>query len=369
MELFRPEFVDAFQCIADSCTYTCCSGWNVIIDNETHKNYKALYEGIENNCFFDGVDGTHYIKLKDGQICPFLNEKGLCKLVIEHGDNALSHTCKIFPRMIMGSYDDVLEYSVDNGCPAVLDLLRKFQAPLRFNLDAPDDAEITDLRYSDEKIQSLAYRNQIIDLLQILELPLWARLYLIYDFSIHLGASDNQELLQKYNNVQWIHDKYTQWNLIDANFETKFMLYHILFHSYYEYGNYGYDKYIVKLKKFCSELYVDKLFSDWNEFQKIWKKENGFIENLCVNSVFVHSLDGELQKNILILLFEVIQIRFVLFLWWLYCGKKLSDEDMLNIVCYYARAAGHARGNIYNWLKINKDCDIMKKGAILIMLK
>ncbi|MCM1082968.1 MAG: flagellin lysine-N-methylase [Clostridium sp.] len=322
MKLFRPEFVDEFQCIAERCTYTCCSGWAVIVDGNTYNNNKVLYEDIENDCFLDAEDGTHYIKMKDRSICPFLNEKGLCKIVIKHGENVLSHTCKIFPRIIMGSYDDVLEYSVDNGCPAVLDLLRRYKTPIKFNLDALDDEEMDDFKYSDEEIEHLVYRNQMIDLLQISNMPLWARLYLLYDFSVHLENCDNLDLLQKYNNVQWLNDKYKQLDFVNADFDTKFKLYCMLFHLYYEYDNYGFDKYIAKLKKFCGELYEKNLVSDWEEFEKIWEKESGFIENFCVNSLFVYRLSRKPQKDILILLFEVIQMRFVLFLWWLCCGKK-----------------------------------------------
>ncbi|MDE6024654.1 MAG: flagellin lysine-N-methylase [Lachnospiraceae bacterium] len=369
MKMFRPEFVDEFQCIAERCSYTCCSGWDVIIDCDTYNNNKQLYEDIERDCFFDAEDGEHFIKMREKAVCPFLNEKGLCKIVMEHGEDALSHTCKIFPRMIMGSYDEVLEYSVDNGCPAVLDLLRRFQTPIKFNLDAPNDDEIVDFKYSDEKVEHLIYRNQMIDLLQIPNMPLWARLYLIYDFSTQLENFNHPEILQKYNDVQWLNDKCSQLSFVNADFGTKFMLYRMLFDLYYKYENQGYDMYIVKLKEFCNGLCADDLLPDWKEFEKIWEKESGFIENFCVNSVFVQSLDGEPQKNILILLFEVIQMRFVLFLWWLYCGKTLSDTDMLNIVCYYARAAGHGRGKIYQWLNMNRDYDIMKKGAVLVMLK
>lgn len=144
MKLFRLEFVDVFECIAGKCTCTCCSGWNVVVDCETYNNRKALFENIENGCFFDDEAGNHYIKMKDGGICPFLDEKGLCKIVIQHGESALPHTCKIF-------------FAKVSGC-----------------------------KYLDEKIQSLVYRNHIIDLLQIQDMSLWARLYLAYYFSMQL---------------------------------------------------------------------------------------------------------------------------------------------------------------------------------------
>lgn len=365
MELFRPEFVDEFRCIADKCTYTCCGGWDVMIDFETYNNYKALYEEIENGCFFDkGVN--HYLKLENN-ICPFLNEKGLCKLVIEHGDDVLSYTCKSYPRVIMGSYDDVMEYSVDNACPAVLDLLRKFQAPLKFNLDnLGEQAEY--MGYSDEKQEYLAYRNQMIDLLQMQDMPLWTRLYLIYDFSVQLRNSDKRKMSQNYSDMQWIRYKYRSLDSAGSDFKTKFTLCKLLFQAQIKLKDYGYNKYIVKCLEFCDGLYADNLFSDWDEFEKIWEKESGFIENFCVNSVFIHSLNEEHGNNILILVIEIIQIRFALFLWWLYCGKTLTDEDMLNIICYYARMT-HSKNIVNKWLDMNKDCDIMKKGAILIMLK
>ena len=39
MELLKPDFYDAFVCIASRCRDTCCAGWEIEVDEETLKKY------------------------------------------------------------------------------------------------------------------------------------------------------------------------------------------------------------------------------------------------------------------------------------------------------------------------------------------
>ena len=37
-----PHYYKDFKCTASKCTDTCCAGWEIIIDDETYKNYKKV---------------------------------------------------------------------------------------------------------------------------------------------------------------------------------------------------------------------------------------------------------------------------------------------------------------------------------------
>lgn len=365
MKLFRPEFVDWFQCIADRCNYTCCRGWDIIIDDATYKTHGEAYETLCPNCFFDNEKGIHYITRKEDSRCPLLTENGLCRVVTEYGEDALSYTCKIFPRMIMGEYDDTLEYSLDNGCPAVLDLLRHLKPPMQFVVD-DSGAAGNGLEYPADIVKHMEHRNQMIDLLQISDMPLWIRLYWIYDFSLHF---DNMERLQEYNRAEWLLDGYRRLHAIDVDLNAKLALDSRLFQLFCIGDGYYYNKHIVYLKEFLEKQRVDDMAAEWNEFGRLWELQTGFMENFCVNYVFVRSLKGEVHKNILLLLYEVILIEFTCFLQWLYGGKNLSSEDMSGIVCYYSRTFDHNQATLYQWLDVIREYEIIKKGAILLMLK
>ena len=61
------------------------------------------------------------IALNSRHVCPFLEKNKLCRLVLEHGENAISETCQIFPRETH-SFADHEEASLMPCCPAVIDL-------------------------------------------------------------------------------------------------------------------------------------------------------------------------------------------------------------------------------------------------------
>lgn len=44
MSVLKPVFYDDFYCIADACSYTCCGGWKIAIDETTAKTYQKMPE-------------------------------------------------------------------------------------------------------------------------------------------------------------------------------------------------------------------------------------------------------------------------------------------------------------------------------------
>ena len=39
--ILKEEFYDDFSCIADRCSFTCCEGWDIIVDNDTYHKWKS----------------------------------------------------------------------------------------------------------------------------------------------------------------------------------------------------------------------------------------------------------------------------------------------------------------------------------------
>ena len=99
MKLYAPEYYKNFVCIADKCRHSCCIGWEIDVDRDTAKKYAALDEGY-------GVEiqksitkrGTPHFKLKKDNRCPHLNENGLCKIILNLGEDYLCHICREHPR-------------------------------------------------------------------------------------------------------------------------------------------------------------------------------------------------------------------------------------------------------------------------------
>jgi len=118
---------------------TCCQEWTIGVDDRTlHRWRSTSIDNVLLNRFVEkDFTGHHRVRLNEDHRCPWLNEQGLCRIVLTHGDECLSVTCNTFPRQRHAFYDR-LENSLLNGCPEVLNLLRSEIDPLPENVACTD---------------------------------------------------------------------------------------------------------------------------------------------------------------------------------------------------------------------------------------
>ena len=95
----EPDFYGEFQCIADQCAHSCCLGWEIDIDEDT----AALYEGLPGELGAElrqkmCREPEPHFCLTEEERCPFLNEKGLCRLILGFGEDVLCDICREHPR-------------------------------------------------------------------------------------------------------------------------------------------------------------------------------------------------------------------------------------------------------------------------------
>lgn len=120
-----PTIYHTFQCKADRCENTCCQLWTIDIDEATAKRYHtmtgSLGESLRQAITVDD-EGSHFIFSKKQLMCPLLNEQGLCKVVLELGEEGLCDTCHMHPRFY--KYIEDLELcGVGLSCEASVELL------------------------------------------------------------------------------------------------------------------------------------------------------------------------------------------------------------------------------------------------------
>ena len=99
MKLYAPKYYKDFKCIADKCDHSCCIGWEIDVDDATMKKYRSLENGYggEIKKSIDTCDTPHF-KLCGGDRCPHLNEKGLCRIILNVGEDYLCDICREHPR-------------------------------------------------------------------------------------------------------------------------------------------------------------------------------------------------------------------------------------------------------------------------------
>ena len=95
MKQIFPSYYKDFRCIAGDCLHSCCIGWEIDIDDDTmqvYRNFPDILRHIDTN-----ADPAHF-RLTEDERCPFLNECGLCEIILRHGEDHLCQICDDHPR-------------------------------------------------------------------------------------------------------------------------------------------------------------------------------------------------------------------------------------------------------------------------------
>ena len=128
-----PNYYKNFKCIADRCKHSCCIGWEIDIDEDTMDLYNSLEGEFAEKIRENIVDDIPHFILKEGERCPFLNQKGLCDIICELGDGALCDICYLHPRF-SNFYEDFTETGLGLCCEEAVKIIlmenEKFSIPL-----------------------------------------------------------------------------------------------------------------------------------------------------------------------------------------------------------------------------------------------
>lgn len=153
-----PNYYFEFKCIADKCKHNCCIGWEIDVDGETLDFYNSLDtplgERIRNNIT---GDEPHFV-LSENDRCPFLNNKNLCDIITECGEDAVCEICRLHPRF-RNFYDDFVETGLGLCCEEVARIVLFCQD--KFSIIIPDKVSLT----AEEK-EFFEIRNNVFNVLQ-----------------------------------------------------------------------------------------------------------------------------------------------------------------------------------------------------------
>ena len=117
MKTFAPNYYRAFRCIADKCRHSCCIGWDVYIDEETQEKYRNMGGEIGERVrahLCEKEDGVCFSMCENGN-CPFLNERGLCDIILAKGEGYISEICTEHPRFY-NFFSDRTEVGLGLSC-------------------------------------------------------------------------------------------------------------------------------------------------------------------------------------------------------------------------------------------------------------
>ena len=85
MKLRVPDYFDDFSCLAGACPHSCCMEWEVVLDEDTARRYRALPGPLgERLRAAMQLDGEDWCFLLRGGRCPFLNQENRCEVHLCH---------------------------------------------------------------------------------------------------------------------------------------------------------------------------------------------------------------------------------------------------------------------------------------------
>lgn len=127
-EIFpRPRYAEEFRCIGSICEDNCCKAWDVRLDRATYDRYQLIpvetlvgqtvQRSVVRMPEPRGERAYARILLNESLECPFLTEEKWCGIQQTLGEEALSPTCKTYPRIERETPAGRLETTLHLSCP------------------------------------------------------------------------------------------------------------------------------------------------------------------------------------------------------------------------------------------------------------
>ncbi|MDD3173788.1 MAG: flagellin lysine-N-methylase [Herbinix sp.] len=326
----KMEFYDRFRCIADKCSFTCCQNWDILVDEDTLGKWKS--DEKQSEAFCKNVKSKkrnrkteYYIKMNPRKGCPFLNEKGLCNIVISNGDEYLSKACRAFPRQ-ENNFGDLDEYSLSCACPAVVDIIYNIDGTVKFLHDADDNL-------MDNLLPEYKIREVMMSIMQNCNFSLTDKILLTFHMLLSVKEEPGMaaEIRKKYQSEEYLSSLTGIWSGIkidneDSFQETKELFLDIILNYKKEMTFRDYLQGIADLAE--DEEIDDNLFlTQWNDFKMEFVQYEKLMENCIISKIFANCVSEDIDEMLLafqVVITEYIMVRYSVFL------KSLLEEKYCN---------------------------------------
>lgn len=383
MKIRVPDYFKEFKCIASECEDTCCAGWEIVIDDETHNKYKRV-DGEFGKRLRDKIvhrDGENIFVLK-GDDCAFLNQKKMCDIYSELGADSLCYTCRQYPRYTE-EFGGLREIGISLSCPEAARIILRDNKKVEFEVSEVEE-EITS--YNDINAMLFIYllqsRKIVLDMIQNRNIVLEDRVALILKFT-----SEVQALVDKNNitGIKAVNEKYLNndiRNEIVNSFDKykgkgtiKYNNIHEFFKVFKELKHInpndplGLHKVLSYFWQCDSdaEVYLDK-HKQFNQYyeDKVYKFENllvYFVFRYFMKAVFDYDVSAKVKTAVV----SYLMIKELFLFRWIESGQ-LTDEDSVDIIHMYSKDVEHLEENIEKLAEIFETNKVFNLDGFLTIL-
>lgn len=386
----KVEFYDAFNCTADRCSFTCCEGWEIIVDQDTYSKWKSNPDQADYICKNvkkkkNGNTTERYIKMGPQMRCLFLNEKKLCNLVIQYGESYLSSTCKAFPRQ-ESNFGKLKEYSLSCACPAVIDIINELDGKIKFLSEKETDC-------SNFLPVGYTIRQAMIIIMQRQSFSLNNRILLVFDMllSIKMTQEISDEVRSEEVRSQEVISRYLKedktasivhiWSEIEKDNEDSCIEIRELFldivENYRKVNNFSvYLREIAEVAEdFESEACqrdAQTIHAEWNEFKAVWIEYEKLIENCMTTKIFSNCISDDIDEMIMsfqIIITEYVMVKYSAFLKWIINEKKaIAYCDIRDYIVIYSRIIGYNSEGIIEFWEESFDDAVWELGYMALLI-
>ena len=220
MKLFAPAYYKDFKCIADKCRHSCCIGWEIDIDSDTLRRYDSLSGGYAENIKESiSRDGAPHFSLCENDRCPHLNERGLCEIIINLGEDHLSEICREHPRFY-NSTSRGLEVGIGMSCEEAARLILNSRDYSVSIIGESADASLPEY-------DVVPIRDSVYSIISDSSSPLRNRVKALEDrFDVYPEDKSDKEWREIFENLEYLDEKhkelftsYSSFSTPDANLD------------------------------------------------------------------------------------------------------------------------------------------------------
>lgn len=195
----KPHYYEKFFCTADQCPDTCCTGWQIVIDENSLEKYSNV-SGDFGIRLLNSIDWREGIFEQYDKRCSFLNSENLCDIYKELGAEALCDTCRLYPRHIE-EFENLREFSLSLSCPVAAKMILECQEPVKF-LEEQDEQEECEDDFEDFDFLLfdclLEVREKLFSIVQNRKIPVEKRMFCVLRTAKNLqDALDEGELFER----------------------------------------------------------------------------------------------------------------------------------------------------------------------------
>lgn len=371
MKTLEPSYYENFECIGDKCKDNCCIGWRVVIDKTSYLKYEQIKDEFGNKLnsrikrITNSLNDEEYgeIILDNNMRCPLLNGDNLCDLYINKGPDYLCHVCTTYPRVVT-LYGDVAERNLTLSCPSVAQILvdqnEKIDFIMNDEIKYNKNECMINISEQHKEFYNLAWesRSLSIDVAQFDEIPIWKRLVIVKMIGDRVQRRiDKSEVDNIDTFIYGLKNELISEKLISSlddmeklNSIAKIKLVLMIFEigKKYRMGN-------KKLNEIADDINIllnnskdieNKLDYKEEQFNIYFKNREYILENYIAYNLYNVYMKCLINKNLDIEIFQLIisysMIKVLLFAMWNKNHKKLTDDQIVEVLYSLSREMEHS---------------------------